>query len=526
MAAASPEKVAYPSALLAAALAATEPQVVPACEISKSKFIAGTQCAKRLYLQVHHPCLATEVSTGVKQQGTSVGAVARQAFPGGVLVETPNYEFGKAVQETARVMADPKVTVIFEAAFLADGVRVRVDVLVRNEAGWCIGEVKSSTKVKDYHIDDISIQAYVLRKAGVNVVRSVVVHLNPRYVYRGGVHDLTKLFVVEPVSPRGDRWIKQELCEQFSLLSKPIPPSVKVGRQCTNPHQCEFREFCYYDLPIDDLAYLPISSSGKWDKIDSLRKQAKSILAVPLNDNFTPAERQRIKAAQVTLRTRQIVIQPGLSAALATAKTPLAFMDFEALAVAIPRFPGMKPWQPIPVQYSVHTLKGGAPLEHREFLADPCSGDPRVAFIDSLLRDIAEAQTIAVWSSYEKTILTKLAEAFPPYADRINGVIAKLWDMCRMFKDKVYHASFKGSFSIKAVLPALVPELGYGDLRIVGRTARGDSVLPAWDLMAKPSTAPEERQRIRAELLRYCERDTIAMYRLLVAVAQKIMRPA
>ena len=521
------------AALSAALLALIDaPVVTPTYKISKSKFVAGMQCLKRLYLQVHRPELATDTNHRIKEQGTEVGILARRAFPDGVLVDTPSYEFERATQETARLMADPRVNVIFEAAFFADGVRVRIDVLVRKEGGWevsgipddvlayCIGEVKSSTKVKDYHFGDVSIQAYVLRKAGVKVAHSVIVHLNPDYVYPGGEHDLTKLFVIEPVEPRPDYWIKQQLCEQFRILENPAPPAVNVGRQCTNPHECEFRSHCYGSLPADDLAYLPISKSNKWDKIANLRKQASSILDIQPNGNFTYAERDKIKAAQAALRTGRIVIQPGLAAVLAGIRTPLAFVDFETLAVAIPRYPGMKPWQAVPMQYSVHMLKRGGLLEHREFLAETDGSDPRIAFIENLLRDIAEAQTVAIWSPYEKTVLTKLAEVFPKYADRINAVIAKLWDMCRTFKDNVYHAEFRGSFSIKTVLPALLPELSYDDLKIAGLAASGDSVLPAWNLMSDPSASLEERQRIRQELLRYCERDTIGMYYLLTALVE------
>jgi CRISPR/Cas system-associated exonuclease Cas4 (RecB family) len=506
------------AAELVAMLAASEPQVIPTRQISKSKFVAGIQCLKRLHLQIYQPDLGNKVSLGIKEQGSKVGLLAQQAFPGGILVDVPSYEFEKARQETVRLMSDPKVDVLFEAAFLSDGVRVRVDILLRREGGWEVGEVKSSTKIKEHHIDDMSIQAYVLKRAGVNITRAVIIHLNPEYVYPGGEYDLAKLFVVKSVDLRADLWIKQELCEQFRVLQSPTTPVVNVGRQCTNPHDCEFKEHCYRTLRTDDLAYLPISNSDKWDKINALRQKTASILSVQLNTGFTEAERKRVKSAQVALKTGQIVVQGELGAELSRIKTPIAFMDFETLAIAIPRYVGMKPWQPIPIQYSVHLLDSQSLLQHREFLAEINGNDPRIAFIKSLLRDTAEAQTVVIWSPYEKTILTELAEAFPPYAEPIRAVIARLWDLCDVFKRCVYHAEFKGSFSLKKVLPALVPNLNYDDLTIAGLPANGESVLPAWQLMSNPTTSPEDHQRVRQELLQYCERDTFALCHLLLAV--------
>jgi len=520
------------TAMLLAALKAMmdnephQPRPISDYTISKSQFSAGLQCPKRLWLQKHgkeQGIVGEVVALGIKQQGTSVGLIAQKEFPSGVLVDIPNTRFAEAVTETARLIADPDVLVIFEAAFEKDNLRARADILVRVDDRWeaitlpdkeadhLLGEVKFSTKVKDYHIDDVSFQAHVLESAGVKIGAAVVIHLNPEYTLDGTL----PLFKTERIERRPEGWVREQANDQLRTLHQPVSPDVIVGRQCTDPHPCEFSAHCHAKLRVDDLAYTPISP--KWDIVNRLRKSGiTSICDIDLHGNFTDLQRKNILGAQDALQVNGIVIRkPEFQQELSQIPLPLAFMDFETVGFAIPRWSGMKPWQPMQIQFSVHQLSLDG-IEHFEFLAEADGTDPRPEFVRHLLAAVKSAAKIAVWSPYEKTQLNKLAEAFPEYAEQLHAVAAKLWDLCEVFKRNIYHPGFKGSFSIKKVSPVLVSD-GYEGLEI----SCGEDVLPAWERLCDLDISADEKRELRQSLLDYCKQDTQVMVKLLTAVSPR-----
>lgn len=522
-------------------------EVVPTCSISKSKFTAGLQCLKRQYLQVHHPELAAKMSVGIKEQGTRVGVLAHEAFPGGVLIATPSNHFDEAVQESARAMSDPRVEVIFESAFVADGVRVRVDIILRNkhDHGWevgvmikqkkkveyllqkeylkddyLVGEVKSSTSVKQYQIDDVCLQAYVLRRAGLKVPIMVIVHLNADYVYKGGEHDLNELFKITPVTAfqaqtRSDLWIKQKLNAQFHALDQPESPEIAVGQQCKKPHACEFSADCRKDLLIDDVAFIPIPFAGKWDKVEALRSQGITSISDIDPQGYTPKEREKIVIGKEALKNHcAVAYKDKLGAELLKLKFPIGFVDFETVAYAVPQLAGTKCWSAIPMQFSVD-CSGTDGMTHFEYLGETDGSDPRPAFIASFLKAVKGMKTLVTYSPYEQTQIKHLAEWFPRHAKELEALLPNIWDMHKVVKGCVYHPEFRGSFSIKQVLPALVPELTYDGLEVTS----GMDVLPIWDRLLNEQGMPlEERHHLRATLLQYCALDTYAMKKVLDAL--------
>lgn len=342
--------------------------------ISKSKFTAGRQCLKRQWLQIHRPDLEEETSTDIKEQGTAVGVLARTAFPGGVLVETDNYDFDAAVFETQQLMADPKVLVLFEAAFVYNQLRIRVDVLARMGEGWSIGvipnkeadylasEVKASNSVKEHQIEDVSFQVYVLRKNGLQVREVTICHLNRDYIYPGGKIETAKLFKMEPVVAKTTEWVEAELAKQLPIIGQATPPVVETGSHCHSPYPCEFQRYC---------------------------------------------RGERVENAAITKINRA-----GLRL-LNTLRWPLHFFDFEALSPAIPSFIGTRPWQQILTQWSCHTQYApGSPFVHSEYLHEEMS-DPRRAVAESLIRTLGETGSVIIYSSYERTRLRELAEWYP-----------------------------------------------------------------------------------------------------------------
>ncbi len=204
--------------------------------------MAGVQCPKREYLEVHHPELGTSGDDSRMQQGLEVGSLAREAFPGGVHVAADYKHLSGAVRDTRELLANPEVPTIFEATFEHSGVLVRVDVLKRNAKGFHLTEVKSSTKVKPEHTDDVSIQKFVLRGCSVQVKDTRVMHLSRDYVYDGtlgadgqNAYDISRLFATEEVQPHGDGQVTRTLDEQFKMLAQPQPPNIVPGARCTSP---------------------------------------------------------------------------------------------------------------------------------------------------------------------------------------------------------------------------------------------------------------------------------------------------
>jgi len=198
---------------------------------------------------------------------------------------------------------------------------------------------------------------------------------------------------------------------------------------------------------------------------------------------------------------------------IAALKYPIYFMDFETTFPALPRYAGMRPYDQIPFQWSVHVQKKpGAKPGHQKFLKDN-KDDPRDTFITSLLSMLEEHKDapVIVYSSFESTRLNELSKWFPKYAKRIDKVGNRLWDLLQVIRANVYHPQFLGSFSIKNVLPALVPEMSYDGMEVSDGTEAG----LAYEKLVHGNLNPEERQSLKKALLEYCKQDTLAMVKLL-----------
>jgi hypothetical protein len=511
------ENSAELSAALLAVINAPVP-VHPTCKISKSKYMAGVQCPKREYLEVHQPELGEDVDDGGMEQGMEVGSVARRMFPGGVLVAADYKHLSNAIRDTRELVANPEVPAIFEATFEHNGVLVRTDVLKRNAKGFHLTEVKSSTKVKPEYTDDVSIQRYVMAGCGVQISDTSVMHLSRDYVYDGAVeadgenvYDLSRLFASETLQSYGDGHVSRTLDEQFKMLAKPQPPSVEPNVECTSPYYCEFYGLCHPVWPDDDVRSLPIAEC----KIEALRKAGVTLID-QLPSPITLMEEFRLTKTECKFalgaRAKGIQIAPQLAAELGALHYPLYFMDFETVFPALPLFAGLRPYDQLPFQWSVHVLsKCGAALEHHEFLATD-TNDPRRKFITSLCAVMGDSGNIVAYNqTFESQRLKELGEWLPEFAGRIKNIQARLWDLYPAVRKHVYHPAFGGSFSLKYVLPALVPEMTYEGMEVANGTEAG----AAWESLVRGGLDETERDRIDKALRDYCGQDTLAMVRLL-----------
>ena len=481
--------------------------------ISKSKFVAGCQCPKRLYLQVHQPELAAEpgaASEAVMEQGREVGLLARQLFLGGIEVDgTGGLE--QAIRTTRELVANREVPAIFEGTFEDGGVLVRVDVLHRRRDGrWRLIEVKSSTDLKEdaFHLEDVGIQYHVLSRGGTDVASTCLAHINRDYVFQGGNINVRRFFRIRNLTRRVEKLqhdLTLRLRAFFSVLNQPKAPNFPAGPHCTNPVTCEFYDRCNPQRPDDHVGYLPRIHASAMEQLEEMG--VESIRDIP--DDFELSENQR--RAATCVQTGEAWYSPELSKEMSGLKYPLYFADFETVNPAIPRFASMRPYDQIPFQWSVHVLRRpGTELEHHEFLATDTT-DPRREFITSLCSVLGKSGSIVVYSAFESQRLSELAAWLPEFAGRIKKIRRRLWDLLPVVRNHVYHPKFAGSYSIKNVLPALVPGMTYEGMEVADGTDAG----LAWESLIQGGLDQAERDRIRKALLEYCGQDTLAMVRLL-----------
>ena len=485
--------------------------------LSKSKFLAGLQCHKRIYLDVHHPDWASppDPSTqAILDMGTEIGERARCRFPGGVLIGEGYRKREAALAHTAAVLADPTVPAIFEGAFLHDGVLVRVDILERvqgNEGaspGWRLIEVKSSSRVKDIHLHDLAIQRYVLQGMRLTVVSTGLMHLNTQYVYQGDTLDLDALFtiqdVTELVAARGID-LPSQLVPMQQVVLQPEPPSVEPDDHCHTPYECPYWAHCTREKPARWIFHLPGSLRGL---AELARQHVTTIDEIP----------DGVKLSTVQRRVKDNVewVSPKLKETLATVRYPVHHLDFETIMPGIPCYPDTRPYEPVPVQWSNHIEEEPGRQRHQEYLHSEAS-DPREALTALLLESLGSEGSICVYSPYEQSILERLAERYPSMRAEIKQVIRRLWDLFPVIRDHYYHPAFGGSYSIKSVLPAMVPSLAYGDLAI----QEGGVAAQEYYRMVFKETDWVAKDSIRESLLAYCKRDTLAMVELRRALWEK-----
>lgn len=484
--------------------------------LSKSRFMAGIQCHKRLYLELYQRDLADEVTPAqqaVFDQGTAVGELARKYFPGGVLIEEDHTRHDAAMRRTRGLLADPSVPALYEAAFRHDDIRVRVDLLKRNREGtFDLVEVKSTSSPKPEHHLDIAIQAWVLQQSGIRLGKVGLLHVNTSYVYPGGDHDPQGLLALADLTGEIVALLPQ-IPELLAAMRAPLreseAPAIAVGDQCHAPYDCPFISFCHADQPEH-----PVTDLQRPGKALKARLADDGIAAIP----EIPEEYEGLSA--INERIRQAVVSgepyhdPAIASVLSVVRRPIYFIDFEAFNPAIPRYIGTHPYEMIPFQWSAHRLEADGSLQHGEYLHRDVN-DPRIPFVESLLDFLEGEGEVCVYSHFEKTQLTSISSAFPEYAERIGSLIDRLLDLLPLVREHVYHPEFHGSFSIKSVLPALVPEAGYGDLAI----SDGASASAAFVALVDPSTLPPEQEEIANNLRRYCERDSEALVKLYKSLA-------
>ncbi len=477
--------------------------------LSKSKLISAWQCPKRLHLGKHHPELGriSARTEALWATGHRVGEVARQLYgtPESVTIEFDK-RIGLMVHETAELLDAGADAPIFEATFRHENVLVRVDVMIPDDGGWRAIEVKASTSVKDYHVLDCAIQDWVMRSLGVPVTRIALAHIDNRFVYPGG-GDYAGLFTENDLTDEV-RTLEPTVLELVARAREAVagpPPMVDVGPHCSDPYDCEFADHCW----PSDTEY-PIAGLGG-DKARLGRYVAlgcRDIRDVDAADISAP---RQLRIHHVTCQGVPEILD-GARKAFTALAYPRYFLDFETIAPAVPFWAGTRPYAKVPVQWSCHIDDGSgdgsaATMRHAEFL--DLSGDaPMRALAQALIDCLGDGGPVLMWTDYEKQVLERLIELVPDLGGRLRGIIDRLYDLHPIVKDNYYHPQMLGSWSIKAVIPTINPEMDYAELDgIQEGTAASDGFIEAID----PGTPVGRKAELEEQLRRYCRFDTEAM---------------
>jgi len=482
--------------------------------LSKSRFMAGMQCHKRLYLETYRPQLAgpaDESGSATFEAGHAVGALARNRYPGGILI-SEDLDWSDAERATQDALGNRAVPAIFEPAVSFDGVRIRADILARTrDRQFDLIEVKSTLDAKPEHAWDVAIQDHVLRGAGVPIRWARLMHLNRDYVYPGGAYDLKRLFRSKNLTRllrKRRRKVVAALKEMRKMLAADSPPSISNGPQCTTPYACPFYDHCHEDEPEHSIGQLPRLRMRLREQLAGMG--VIEIANVPHDfDGLSTLQARVVEAVRTATRFHD----PSISRKLHQLKFPVHFLDFETFSPALPLYAGTRPYEMIPFQWSDHILNNDGAVTHREFLHSDRT-DPRRSFAEQLLDALGTKGSIVVYSSFEATRLRELGAGFKNLASPLARVRTRIVDLLPLIRDHVYDPEFHGSFSLKSVLPALVPELGYDDLEI----KNGGLASLAYAEMRALETSTERRAELRIALLRYCMRDTQALLELLRAL--------
>ena len=476
--------------------------------LSKSLYIRGLQCHKSLYLDRHQPELRAEPTPELEAlwaSGHEVGDFAHMLFPGGVVVPFEGLTKDEQLAKT-REEIDRGTKAIYEATFSHDGVFVKADIIVRNRGYWDLYEVKSSTSVKEHYWDDVAVQYHVLSGSGLPIHKAYLVHINNGYVREGDIVP-EELFVLQDITgivKEKQHSIPDTLAEMRAMLRGSMP-KIDIGPHCNDPYECDFTNYCWQHVPEDSVFSLRGRGIDQWELY---RHGIIRLEDVPL-DSLNLMQRMQV---EYHLDRKSHADPARVREFLEKVRYPACFLDFETFASAIPRYDGTRPYQQVPFQYSLHRIDAkGEEARHYEYLAQP-GVDPRREIAEKLLGEIPEGACVLVYNmAFEKRVLRELGEFLPKLRKRLNALAGGIIDLMEPFKRRdIYHWRMNGSYSLKSVLPVLVPEMTYEHLEI----SDGAMASEAYFTMENIAD-PVELARLRKALLEYCRQDTLGLVRLL-----------
>ncbi len=487
-------------------------------KLSKSKLLAFRQCPKRLWLQTHCPELAKvdDGTLAIMASGTNTGEVFRSLYANGVLIDAET--LSEALSMTIDVLHESQNAPIFEATFEAGDVLVRIDMLAPSAHGYRLVEVKSSTSVKNYHLDDAAIQTWVAKQAGLEIIETAIAYINNRFVYPGE-SQYEGLFAEQCINeevaerlPQVIHWVR----EAQSMLAE-IEPRIMAGEQCYEPFSCPFINHC---TPIGDIPEFPVDILPRnYRLVNALKAEGYVDLREVPDERLEKSFHQKV--LRVTKTGQAELSEEGRAIARAL-PYPRFYLDFESIAFAVPRWKGTRPYQQVTFQFSCHVEL--APGTHVPLSFLSMDGeDPRRAFAEALIKavnlkalpglevtSIERAPVLVYNAAFECSRIKELAAFFPDLTDELLAINDRIVDLLPIARAHYYHPEMRGSWSLKAVLPTIGAGVGYEGMTVADGGMAQDAYL---ELVASDTPACR-REELRQGLLDYCALDTYALLQL------------
>ena len=488
--------------------------------LSKSRYISGQQCNKLLWFKSIRKPPPEEMDEATKDRlkaGDDVGDLAKELFPGGTEIEYLPDNPEKMVEDTN--MAIEKGAPIYEATFFIDNNLIRADLMNQTKDGWDLYEVKSSSKLKPYHIEDASFQWYVLSQIeGLKMNNAYVITINSRYVKDGDI-DQDKLFTKNNITKEVNdnlAIVPNEINKMQGMIERDVEPNTPIGPHCSKPHFCQYKKLCWED--VKDNSVLNLYRMRAKQKFDLFDNQFKTFDEIPDGTKLSDIQQKQITSY---LKNKSFIDKNGVKEFIDSIEYPISYFDFETFQDAVPRFDNQRPYMQMPFQFSLHIQNEPlGKLEHFEWIGDH-KDDPRKEIAEKMLEWIPLTGTIIAYNqSFEMNCIKELARYNVSLSDQLLALNKRFTDLIIPFRQGHYYdPEFKGSFSIKKVLPALCPNdssLNYDSLNI---TNGGEASL-AYKKFHELND--EEIETHRNDLFAYCELDTLGMVKILEKLIKEI----
>jgi hypothetical protein len=472
--------------------------------LTKSRFMSGLQCPKRLWMEVNEPLAEPLPDSAAFMNGRAVDRLVQTLQPGPVISRERGMP--AAIAETARVLRGGVPAVLYQPAFRSGDLAVIADVLRSRERSITLTEVKSSTAVKPEHLPDAGFQAYVLRRCRVAVDRVLLAHVDSRFVlrqrgdYDGLVIEQDITAEVEAALPE----IEDAAARLLGVMASGRRPTVAMGPQCEQPYQCPFIGRCTQELgrrPDYPVQLLPHGGRIVQRLVDAGFDDLRTVPA----ERLSGALHRRVHQATLS---GEPFFDPAAAAPLRALQFPMAYLDFETLGLAVPEIIGTRPYEQLPFQWSLHVEESAASVRHAEYLAAEAFGDQQ-ALARALLAAVPESGPVFAYNArFENSVLQALAERVPAWGNALRELAGRLVDLLPITRAAYYHRDMRGSWSLKAVLPTIDSTLDYANMDEV---REGEQAQLAYMKLLDAAVDAAEKQRLALALRRYCERDTWAL---------------
>lgn len=482
--------------------------------LSKTDYLLYRECKKNAWMKIHRPEVyyQNELSAFEKmiiQTGNEVELVSRGLFPSGLLIEGRNHK----AQEQTLDSIKKKQAVLFQALFEFDGFLAAIDILEFNpdSNAYILYEVKSTNEIDEKtHYYDLAFQVNLLRKCGITIEKINLLHLNKEYIRNGELNTVT-LFRIDDVTEKIESIyeevaIEMETAKEY-LSQDSLPAGYCLCIYKGRSNHCTCFSIINSDIPeysIHDIARIGLSKKKLADLVDS---NIFHIHEVPVHIKLSDIQQNQIDAHRLD---KIILNKETIKNELQSLEFPLYFLDYETLPCAIPRYDGFSPYQHIPFQYSLYVVESPDSNPRLIDFLYAEFGDPSTHFVKSLKEHIGDTGSVIVWNkSFECGRNNEIAVRIPEMKEYIESLNGRVYDLMDIFKKQYYvHKGFRGSTSIKKILPVLVPSLTYKELDIQD----GGSAAEMWNRLCTEDLRKEERDTIIKNLKIYCGMDAYAMY--------------